>query len=385
MPDSPEQIHVTVEVGTDTYAGFLDREPVEPPVDPPPDTEGEPFLTSGAVGDLRNNFDGCHGYRFLTPSSDRIIVTALSRWKVAGNNQSHTISLKLADGTVIASAVVDLSVGAAEEYHYTPITPLQLQPNTEYYLMSSEVEGGDLWHSLGIYSNSGAVTLQSGAYQWDCAGNILLGSPGHCYIPANMKLHVPPSTWMVTFGDSKTNREGWQQILTANLEADGHGIFAFGNAGRPNATVADSVPGTPSTGVDSLSVDLPVDMRAHPERVSIVLMNWGVNDLDGPLTQSTWESQYSQIVEWAHAVYPNAKIYLAYPWRRGYDSECTVLHQWIDSVIASHSAYTFAGVDEAIVIKGNDDGAAATTDGVHHSNPIGITLYAEATQVSLGF
>ncbi len=82
-----------------------------------------------------------------------------------------------------------------------------------------------------------------------------------------------------------------------------------------------------------------------------------------------------------HARYPNAKIYLSYPWRVGYDAISATMHAWVDNVIAAHAPYAYAGVDEAITIKGDDNGATgtdiATGAGVHYSE-IGVQWYADA-------
>jgi hypothetical protein len=123
-------------------------------------------------------------------------------------------------------------------------------------------------------------------------------------------------------------------------------------------------------------------MRHLPERVGYVLMNWGANDMEHALVEATWIAQYGSIVELVHDRFPNAKLFITYPWRLNFDAEAATLHEWIDDVIAAHSSYTFPGVDEAITIK-RDDNGATTTDyppngsGVHY-NALGADLYAQA-------
>ena len=150
--------------------------------------------------------------------------------------------------------------------------------------------------------------------------------------------------------------------------------------------MADSVPGTPGTGADAVAgIPKPTDWS-----VGYVLMNWGVNDMQfWPLNEATWKSQYASIIAWAHERYPNANIYLSYPWRVGYDSQAATMHGWVDDLIAANPSYTKAGVDEAITIKAGDNGATNTDigsgSGVHYTVPAGVTAYAEAMQDVLGF
>lgn len=149
-----------------------------------------PFITSNPSGSLRSDFTGCLGFWFTTPASPVITVTDLGRWKVAGNNQSHTIYLKLFDNTVIASAVVDFSSGGTNgAYNYTAITPVALTPSTTYYLTSSETNGGDQWYDDQAFTNSGVVTAGNSVYQVGCTGDPThAGAAGNSYVPPNIKL-----------------------------------------------------------------------------------------------------------------------------------------------------------------------------------------------------
>lgn len=174
------------------------------------------------------------------------------------------------------------------------------------------------------------------------------------------------------------------------------GSFQYADAGRSNATVADSVPGTPATGIDTLLTQLPANVKTYPEWITHIALNWGVNDMNSwPLNQATWISQYGQIVSYLHTKYPNAVFYISYPWRVGYDSQAATMHGWVDTVIsncAGIGATCYAGVDEAIVIKASDNGFLETDasppingSGVHYSNPLGVGLYAAAMKAALGY
>lgn len=117
-------------------------------------------------------------------------------------------------------------------------------------------------------------------------------------------------------------------------------------------------------------------------------MNWGVNDMGGGgLIDATWISQYGQIIDYLHTRFPNATLVISYPWRQGFDSQSATMHGWIDTVIANCAgigATCIPGVDEMVTIKGSDNGATATRDGVHYS-AAGFSLYAAAMKAILGY
>lgn len=155
----------------------------------------------------------------------------------------------------------------------------------------------------------------------------------------------------------------------------------YGDAARSGSRLDDSLPGIPGTGVDALFSLLPYHIAANPQLVGHVLMNWGVNDMEGwPLDEATWKMNYLTIIDWAHARWPLAKIAISYPWRVGYDAPAAVMHEWIDDMM-NQRYFLFPGVDEAVTIKGNDNGWSETDApigaGVHYS-ALGVQLYADA-------
>ena len=173
-----------------------------------------------------------------------------------------------------------------------------------------------------------------------------------------------------------------------SLSGTGQTWFQYSNAARANGTVADSVPGTPGTGIDALMNNfLSSYVNSNPGVVTHVLMNWGVNDMGGSLVEATWIGQYDQITSYLHTRFPNATLVISYPWRQGFDSQSATMHGWIDTVIANCAgvgATCIAGVDEVVTIKGSDNGATATRDGVHYS-AAGFSLYAAAMKAALGY
>jgi hypothetical protein len=191
----------------------------------------------------------------------------------------------------------------------------------------------------------------------------------------------------VTLGDSKSARREWQQILVNSIGSAGHTEFDWADAAHSGSTVAEAAnPADPSY-VNKLInellpfQDLPI---SNFDIVSHVLLNWGANDMEQGATEISFKTNYLSIIDLAHTRFPNAKIYIMYPWRGSFDSQSATMHTWIDDIISQRSSFTFAGPDEAIWFKnsGPDSGDAGM---VHYSVPLGATLAAEAWKTALGF
>ncbi len=74
--------------------------------------------------------------------------------------------LRKADGTLIASATIDMSTGSVAQFKYVSITPVTLLANTIYYIQGDETSGGDQWYdSNTLFSANSAVgTVLGSAY-----------------------------------------------------------------------------------------------------------------------------------------------------------------------------------------------------------------------------
>lgn len=175
------------------------------------------------------------------------------------------------------------------------------------------------------------------------------------------------------------------------MRAAGWRPLQYVNAGRSGAYVYDSVPGVPGTGIDHL---IPTSAKTLGEAVAAVLMNWGANDYQlWPLNPVEWVSDYMEIINYCHALWPTAVIYISYPWRADYDAEFATMYGYVDTVIATAVAAGIdcrPAVDEGVTIK-DGDGGYLETDlseggvGVHYSDPYGVGLYAATMQAVLGY
>lgn len=169
----------------------------------------------------------------------------------------------------------------------------------------------------------------------------------------------------MTLGDSRVALGGFQPLLSASLLAAGMWNPVIGNYGvhGQGLQYTGAVPVVTST-IDATLAAMPIT----PEPPPYVLLNWGRNDdccatADGG---AEWRARYLAVLDKIHAKWPAAKVYLMYPWSRGLDAFAASLHGYIDMVIGSR-AFAFAGPDEAVWLKGADNGATMTYDGVHYS------------------
>ena len=98
----------------------------------------------------------------LTWASGPVTVSELGRVYLNGNAQNHEVALFLASTGAKVASVVWTPVGGVHNQikHLALGTPVVLPANTEYYLASWEVSGGDSWYS------SDTVLTTTGVAAW---------------------------------------------------------------------------------------------------------------------------------------------------------------------------------------------------------------------------
>lgn len=118
--------------------------------------------------------------------------------------------------------------------------------------------------------------------------------------------------------------------------------------------------------------------------VKEVTMNWGVNEMGALPAEATWEANYEAIIDKVHTKWPDAQIRLMYPWKQGFDADAATLHGWVNVIVAARGPYTHSGADEAVWLKGSDNGVSETVDGIHYST-LGKSLCAKAWLTAMGY
>jgi lysophospholipase L1-like esterase len=193
----------------------------------------------------------------------------------------------------------------------------------------------------------------------------------------------PAETWL-TYGDSKTNGYTWQPALRhainlrqyPNNQMDwriGTPTSAFGVLARNGTTVALMQP--------LVDADLAAMTGVAPSRI---LVNLGTNDVQALPAEATWNANLAYILDAFHAKWTSTLVYVALPWRQGYDAGCNTIAARIATVLSTRTAWAREGPDERVTIKGADNGATNTYDGVHYSDA-GAKAWAMAWVALFGY
>lgn len=161
----------------------------------------------------------------------------------------------------------------------------------------------------------------------------------------------------MALGDSKTAAGVWITDLIASLRARGDSRSQAIDLGTSGATVG-TYKTTIAARLAALSAGLPVPTA---------LLNLGSNDLAAGTAETPFKADLGTILDAVHAWDATTHIHVSYPWRRGYDAAADSMAAWIDEVVAARATFAEIGDDERAWMKGADDGATMSSDGVHYS------------------
>lgn len=103
-----------------------------------------------------------------------------------------------------------------------------------------------------------------------------------------------------------------------------------------------------------------------------------------PGEEAAFKADYAYILDAVHTRFPLASVGVNLPWARGEDVDAATAKTWIEAVLLPRAAWTFIAVDEAVTVKGADDGATNTYDGIHLS-AAGITAVSQAIVTAMGY
>ena len=154
------------------------------------------FITGVTPGTDRSNYDGCLGFQVGLPAGPGITVTQLGRYTHSGNSQTHTLHIRQGT-TVLGSCTVNASGAPAGQFLYcTLASPVTLAAMGSYEIMSSEVNGGDVFYDsdTAVTSTAAATvttaTFSTGATTGTCAGTFgTYRGSGFAFVPVTFKYH----------------------------------------------------------------------------------------------------------------------------------------------------------------------------------------------------
>ncbi len=150
---------------------------------------GTTYVTSATLGTARNNFSGWIGMSF-TVGGSAINVSALGRIVAPGDSGMHTLKLVNASTSQDVSGgsvSVSLSGGTLGSFVYASLaTPVTLNANTTYYLVSLEAQSGDTWYDINTSLQTTAVAAEaSGIYSYGGTNYLPYGSANQSYGPGS--------------------------------------------------------------------------------------------------------------------------------------------------------------------------------------------------------
>ena len=182
----------------------------------------------------------------------------------------------------------------------------------------------------------------------------------------------------MTYGDSKASY--YESYLMASLNAIPLSVTV--NAQSDNLYIG----GITTAG---LAARVAADMNDRPAKDGMsyqhVLITLGVNDFPAMPAEAAYKADLATILDTIHAKWATTKVYVALPWGRNYDAQADIMAPWITAVIGARAAWAFVGPDERVWMKGADNGATMTVDGIHPSTPAGRIEGAARWQTIIGY
>jgi hypothetical protein len=152
------------------------------------------WITSFTGGSTRNSQTGPAGIDFIV-GSNALVVTALGRWTVSGNSQSHYINLSTADvgssPTTLATVTINTS-GLPVGFGYVNLaTPFIIYPGRKYSVMSQEIGAGDFnYNNDTTMSVTADATWVNSCFLTSGATGVLAETAGASYGGSNFLYEI---------------------------------------------------------------------------------------------------------------------------------------------------------------------------------------------------
>ncbi|HLG98216.1 MAG TPA: hypothetical protein VKX49_18005 [Bryobacteraceae bacterium] len=173
-----------------------------------PPGSATPFVTATTLGKIRNDFSGWVGVAVRVGSSP-LTVNALGRFVAPGNSASHTVKIvDGATGTDVPGASVSISTSSVQPGGFVYInlsSPVTLNANGLYFVLSLEILGGDQWYDKDTLLQTNAVASIVSAVYSSGSTYVQLGSSGQSYVPVDFEYGGNTSTGPPTITQQPQN------------------------------------------------------------------------------------------------------------------------------------------------------------------------------------
>jgi hypothetical protein len=209
----------------------------------------------------------------------------------------------------------------------------------------------------------GAIS-KSGTFSWNGGGaHVAIGADEilSTALVEEMYTTVFPGYLDMAFsGDSKTVDNRWTGHLVGLLSTAQNADWRL----NPLYMAGGGLTTT------TLKSYLQTNLASLGGNPSTICLNIGVNELgwgNEAVAEATFKSNLAWIIDAFVAKWPGVDVYVAYPWRQGFNVNAAIMKTWVDFVIATYGSSVFAGPDENVWLENGDDGATYTSDGTHYS------------------
>jgi len=120
-----------------------------------------------------------------------ITISHLGRYYISNNKASHELNLiRASDNAILGNLTLDLSTGQTDSLGFKYgklVNNINLSVGTVYYLVTSEVSGGDQWYDdSGTIITSTIGNISNGIY-WDGTKWVPTMGTGACYGPLSFQ------------------------------------------------------------------------------------------------------------------------------------------------------------------------------------------------------
>jgi lysophospholipase L1-like esterase len=330
-------------------------------------------------------------------------VTELGDWQQA-NVGSDGLTFSIYTPGVNAILRVALNDNHALETFDTPIGTFFLNGLHNLVLNVSGATWTLYLNGVSVGTGNCAARIADSLHQFSIGG-AYWGGAGNFYLNGLVDEYA---TWRRSLTSAEITRlYNWGAgsfrpfVSVATFTAPGGAFFAYGdsktaaNAFQPTFQQSMAVAGYTLTldskgtnGIDAATLATQVDAdMADASRnpyVGLVLYNIGSNDSVSLPAEATWKANTAYILDALHAKWPNAKVGVARPWRRGFGAACNTLATWISDLVTARSAWALLGPDERVFLENGDDGVTYTADGIH-PNVAGYALTSARWKTTMGY
>ncbi|MBV9746956.1 MAG: Ig-like domain-containing protein, partial [Acidobacteriia bacterium] len=298
-------------------------------------TIGTNFVVKPSPGTLRNNFSGWVGMS-ITVGPNPLVVSSLGRYVASGNTAVH--SLKLVDGTAnadIAGAVTSINTASATAnafvYGLLP-SPVTLNPNATYYIVSQEVTGGDQWYDYltTTATTTADATLSGAAYGTGAPYSLAYNSAGELFGPVDFQyvaLTVSPATATLTVNQTQQfsavgvgigNTATWSISPSTTGSISTTGVYSAPAAIATQQTVTVTASSTLNpnlTGTATVTLNPPAGIAQQPQNTSVFIGETAAFSLtaNGVGVTYQWQSMVSGATAFTNISGANASSYTTPP------------------------------------------------------------------------